>query len=85
MGDVHSDAKRKLHIEALKGMGNVEELIDFLKPPRNADEVVLVVSLLLNLGRLDESEAMLATASELVDNAIYQELLNTITIRRMIK
>ncbi len=85
MGDVHSDAKRKLHIEALKGMGNVEELIDFLKPPRNADEVVLVVSLLLNLGRLDESEAMLATASELVDNATYQELLNTITIRRMIK
>ena len=84
VGDNHSDTKRKLQIEALKGTGQIEELMTILKPAQSANEVLLVVSCLLNLRRFDEAEAMLSSASELLDESIYQESLNTITVRRMI-
>ena len=84
MSDIDSETKRRLQIEALKGMGQIEELVAFLKPPRSADEVIWIVSSLLDIRRFDEAETLLSSASELVDEAIRQELLNTITVRRMI-
>ena len=84
MGNIRSETTRKLQIAALNGIGKVEELVDLLMPPRNADEVVLVISSLLDLGRLEEAEATLKTASEWVDKATHQELLDTIKLRRMI-
>ena len=79
----HSHEKRQIKIRALEGLGRQEELIELLDPPQNADEVVRVISLLLDGGRFDEAEVRLNAASALVDRALFEELTVTITVRRM--
>ncbi len=79
----HSHEKRQIEIRALDGLGRQEELIELLDPPQSVDEVVRVISLLLNGGRFDEAAVCLNAASALVDHALFEELTATITARRM--
>ncbi len=79
----HSHEKRQIEIKALKGLGRQEELIELLDPPLSADEVVMVISMLLDKSRFDEAVARLNTASELVDPVLFKDLTDIITARRM--
>ena len=79
----HSHEKRQIKIRALDGLGRQEELIELLDPPQSVDEVVRVISLLLDSGRFDEAVVRLNAASALVDRALFEELTTTITARRM--
>lgn len=74
---------RQIKIEALDGLGRQEELIELLDPPQSVDEVVRVISLLLDCGRFDEAAECLSAASAFVDRALVEELTATITVRRM--
>ena len=84
IGPSHSDEKRQVKIKALEGLGQNEELIRLLDPPRTVDEVTKIISLLLDTNRFDEAKALLETASALVDPATFEELARTIVVRRMI-
>ena len=84
IGPSRSDEKRQVKIKALEGLGQNEELIRLLDPPRTADEVTKIISLLLDTNRFDEAKALLETASALVDPATFEELARTIVVRRMI-
>ena len=66
VGHSHSHEKRQIQIEALEGLGRHEELIDLLKPPQNADEVVKLISLLLDAGSVDQATTQLEEATSLV-------------------
>ena len=79
----HSHEKRQIEIKALDGMGRHEELIRFLDPPQNADEVVRIISLLLDARRFDEATARLDAASALIPRPLYESLTATIAARRM--
>lgn len=79
----HAHEIRQIKIKALEELGRQEELIELLDPPQCADEVVRVISLLLDAGRFDEAEVRLNAASTLVDCALIEELTATITARRM--
>ena len=76
--------KRQLEIEALKSLDRHEELLAILDPPWNADEVILVVSLLIDLRCFDEAEARLKAATSLTGMAVSEELLKLIAAKRMI-
>ena len=84
IGASHSYEIRQIRIEALRGLGRQEELIEFLDPPQSADEAVLGISLLLDIGRLDEAEKRLAPASKWVDGAVLEELGRSIVAKRML-
>lgn len=75
--------KRQIKIRALDGLGRQEELIELLDPPQSVDEVVRVISLLLDSGQFDEAAVRLNAASALVDRTLFEELTTTITARRM--
>ena len=79
----HSHAKRQIKIEALNGLGRHEGLIELLDPPQTVDEVVRVISLLLDARQFDEATARLGAASALVDRALFRDLTETIAARRM--
>ena len=79
-----SRVKRQIKIKALEGLGRQEELIELLDPPQTVDEVVHVISLLLDAQRFDEATARLGAASTLVDPTLLKNLTETIAARRMI-
>ena len=74
---------RKIRITALEGLGRQEELIDLLDPPQSAEEVVRVISLLLERNRLDDAEQRLNRAKLLVDSGLFEELSSAILARRI--
>ncbi len=47
-----SKERRLIEVEALKGLGRKEQLIELLDSPRSVDEVCQVISLLLDAGQL---------------------------------
>ena len=77
-----SQELRRIRIMALDGLGRHDELIGVLDPPQTADELVRIVSLLLERGRFDDAERRL-NSSPLVDSALRRDLNNTIAIRKM--
>ena len=79
----HSHEKRQIEIKALDGMGRHEELVRFLNPPQNADEVSRAISLLLDARRFDEATARLDAASALIPRSLSEDLTATIAARRM--
>ena len=80
-----SHEKRQIKIRALEGLKRYDELAKTLNPPQCVDEVVRIISLLLDAKRFDEATECLATASALVDpsSPLFNELTTTITTRRM--
>ena len=79
-----SEAKRTIQVEALKGLGRKVDLITLLDPPQNAEEVVMLVTCLLDLRNFDRADALLENSTQLVDKSVLEELQKTILIRRML-
>ena len=77
--------KRQIKIKALEGLKRYEELAETLNPPQCVDEVVQIISLLLDARRFDEATECLAAASALVDpsSPLFDDLTTTIAARRM--
>ena len=80
----HSFRKRQIKIEALSGLGWHEALLDFIRPPQNADEAVRALSLLIDRERFDEAESELEAASGLLDSATARDLAARIATARML-
>ena len=79
----HPHETRLIKVRALSGLGRRKELIEFLDPPQNTDEVVKVISLLLEEKQFNEAVSRLKASSSLVDRTLYRELAGTISARRM--
>ena len=75
--------KRRIEIEALRGLGENRKLIELFDPPRNVGEVVEVVSLLLDARQFDEAITRLHASKSLVPPSIFEELKTTIAARKM--
>ncbi len=80
----HAFQRRQVEIRAFEGLGRLDELIMLLDPPQSVDEVVRVISLLLDANRFDEAHARLEASLTIIDTATYNELASVITTRRMI-
>ena len=77
-----STEKRRIQVEALRGLGRQGELIQLLNPPQNVDEVVEVVSLLLHAGRFEDASDRLQASESLLTPRLFGELKATIAVRR---
>ena len=75
---------RLISIKALDGLGRRDELIELLDPPKNVDETIRVITLLVDQGRYAEASSRLESARELVGQPPYNELTEFIAARRMI-
>ena len=78
----HHDEIRLIKVRALDGLGRRGELIKLLNQPRSIDEAVMVISLLLEAGRIDEASATLETMSPLIDHSLYRELTAVIAVKK---
>ena len=78
-----STERRRIKVEALRGLGQQEELIQLLNPPQNVDEVVEVVSLLLYVGRSEDASDQLQASESLLTPSLFSELKATIAARGM--
>ncbi len=76
-------AQRRIRIETLTRLGRTDELIALLDPPQGPGEVVHLVSLLLDAGRLDEATGCLDAALALVGRSTHRELSEAIAARRV--
>lgn len=83
VGPTYDHQKRQVTIEALEGLGRQDELIALLDPPQNVEEVIKVVSLLLNAHKFDEAAEKLEANSARLDEALTRDLAATIKARRM--
>ena len=84
MPSCRANERKQIEVEALKGLGSKEQLIELLDPPRNADEVCQAVSLLLEVKRFDEAMARLQASRSLITPSIFNDLKATIAARRSI-
>ncbi|MXZ92425.1 MAG: hypothetical protein F4Z05_13255 [Chloroflexi bacterium] len=75
--------KRLIQIEALSALGRHNELLEFLNPPQNADEVAKAIALLLDAGRYDDAKKQLETASSLIDPILHQDLADSIMAKEV--
>ena len=78
-----STEKRLIELEALRGLEKTEKLLELLNPPRNVDEVVELVSLLLDMRRFEEAKTRLQASKPLLTASLFKELKATITARGM--
>ena len=76
--------RREIEIEALRGLGKVDELIRTLNPPKTVTEVAELIHLLLDQRKYDEAQNLLINAESFVPNAIQRDLQEQILVRRMI-
>ena len=78
-----STEKRRIEIEALRGLERYRQLVELLSPPQNVDEAVEVVSLLLDARRFDDARARLQASKSLLIPSLFTELRATIAAREM--
>ena len=76
-----SAQKRTLRIEALRALGRQNELIEALTPPHKIREVVELVALLLDAGRLDDAARQLHDSKALLPLPLFEEISTQITAR----
>ena len=76
-----STEKRRIETEALRGLGRQRQLIKLLDPPQNVDEVVEVISLLLDAGRLDDAKHRLQASKPLITPGLFRDLEATIAAK----
>ena len=75
---------RLIQIKALEGLNRLGELIELLDPAQSAEEVVRVISLLLDADRHDEASERLESSSELIDQALHNDLAAVIAAERVV-
>lgn len=75
--------KRRVEIEALRGLGQTNRLIGALDPPQNIHEVTEIVSLFLEARRFDDAMTRLQASKPLMPPAQFEELKATIAARGM--
>lgn len=78
-----STEKRSILIEALRALGRQGQLIELLNPPRNVDEVVELISLLLDNDRVDDAQNQLQTSESLLIPSLFDDLSATIRAREI--
>lgn len=83
-GPAHAVQKRQVQIEALSGLGQHDELLALLNPPRTVEEVIRVVPMLLERQQFDEAEARLDAGAHLLDRGTAKDLASMIKARRMV-
>lgn len=74
---------RRIQIEALRGLGREQQLIEVLNPPQNVDEVVELISLLLDAGRFDEARDVLEGSSPSLPPSVLNDLSAAISAREI--
>lgn len=84
-GSVPSAIKRQVEIEALRGLGRHDELLEVLSNPRSPDEAILAVAMLLEAGRFDDATAQLEAGAPFLDPAMFNDLVADIATRRLFK
>lgn len=75
--------KRRIAIEASRGLRRYAALVELLSPPQNASEAVELVSLLLDDGRFDDAKRRLQTSKSLLTPSMFRELQATVAVREM--
>ena len=75
---------RQIEIYALEGMGDHERLIGVLSSPQSVDEAIQLISILLNLNRIDEADNQLSISQTMFDPTLFNELSKRIEIEKMI-
>lgn len=83
VGPSHALQKRQIQVEALTGLGHDDEVLALLDPPQSIEEVVRVVSMLLDRERFDEAQERLDALVHLLDEGTADALASTIKARRM--
>ena len=83
LGPAHELQKRQIQVEALSGLGQNDEILALLNPPRTIEEVARAVSMLLECRRFDEAEERLDGGAELLDRNTANALASMIKARRM--
>lgn len=82
-GPTHELQKRQVQVEALSGLGQDDEVLALLNPPRTIEEVVRAVSMLLERRRFDEAQERLDAGTHLLDANTASDLASMINARRM--
>ena len=77
--------RRRIQIEALRGLGRQEELVESLDPPQNVDEVIELISLLLDAGRFDDARNVLQDSRSSLTPSVLSDLRATIIAREISK
>lgn len=79
-----SAARRRIQIEALRGLGGQQQrLIKALTPPQNVDEVVELISLLLDATRFDDARNVLQDSSSSLAPSVLDDLKSAISAREI--
>ena len=81
---VPSRTKRQIKIEALRGLGRHDELLEILSTPEMPDEAIMAVSMLLEANRFDDAEAQLEAGAPLLDPTTFKDLTAAIAARRLL-
>ncbi len=79
----HAEKKRQIEIESLSGLGRFADLIDALDPPLTIEEVIQLVSLLLEDGRTDDAMSQVEASKDILDKATGDRLKERIATKRM--
>lgn len=83
VGPSHAIQKRQIQIEAFMRLDQNEKVIALLDPPQSVDEVVRVVSMLLERKQFDEAQKRLDTGAHLLDKSTAEGLASAIKAQRM--
>lgn len=83
MPSSRADAKRRIEIEAVRGLRNDAELIELLNPPQNMDETVELIALLLEANRFKDARDRLEASQSLLTPSLYSDLKDTIAASEM--
>jgi len=78
-----ANAKRRIEIEATRGLRRKGDLIELLYPPQNMDEAVELVALLLDANRFQDAKDRLAASKSLLTSSLYSDLRATIAASEM--
>ena len=79
----HAAKIRQIKIEALNGLGRVDELVDVLDPPQTIDELTRLISILLDMGRTEDARSRLEASKDMLDKPTGDQLKERIALRRM--
>ena len=83
LGPAHAVQRRQIQVEALCGLGNNDEVLALLNPPQSVEDVIRVLSMLLERQQFDEAEEWLSAAAPLLDGGTANDLASVIKARRM--
>ena len=78
-----SKEKRQITLRALDGLGDEDRLIEFLDHPQNVNEIMKLISTLLDVGQFDKASERLKDSQALLDTPLFEELSTMIDIRRV--